>query len=162
MVSREAVERRLRGQLQRERGTTPTCPAPAIGVWRPLEHREQRAVPTEQPGRCLGVSRRVPSALALPVLVSGDGAIDAGARAEEAVGNLRRRAPLRAQEQDVEAEQVAIAGLPQLLEHLLLFFDGNLKYRFARHRQFFSDHQFGCTDRCIRKNLSVPISCASI
>jgi hypothetical protein len=62
----------------------------------------------------------------------------------------------------VEAEQVAIAGLPQFLEHLLLFYVGNLKYRFARHRQFFSEHQFGRTYRCIRKNLSVPISCASI
>lgn len=66
------------------------------------------------------------------------------------------------QEQDVQTEQIAIAGLPQLLEHLLLFRLGNLKYRSARHRQFFSGHQFGRTYRCIRKNSPVPISCASI
>ncbi len=152
----------LRRQLQRERLATPARPAPAIGLWRPLEHGHKRTLPTEQLGRRLGGRRRAPSAVDLPALISGDGAINARARAEETVSNLRRRVPLRTQEQDVESKQVAVAGLAQLAEHPLLFFAGNLKYGFSRHRRFFSDHQFASTYRCIRKNSSVPISCASI
>ena len=62
----------------------------------------------------------------------------------------------------MEREQVAVARLAQFAEHLRLFFFGDVKYRLARHRRFFSEHQFGRTYRCIRKNLSVPIFCASI
>ncbi len=53
-------------------------------------------------------------------------------------------------------------GSTEFFEHLLLFIIWNLKYRFPGHRRFTSVHQLGRTYRCIRKNLSVPISYASI
>ena len=149
-------------QLQRERGATPPRAAPAISCRGALQQREQRPLPTPQYGRHRGVRGIAPAVSHLPASVSRDGSINARPRAEQERSNLRRRAPRGAQQQDVESKQVAIAGLPQLAEHPLLFFSRNLKYRFSGHRRFFSGHQFGGTYRCIRKNLPVPISCGSI
>lgn len=136
----------LRRQLQRERLTTPAGAAPPVGLWRPLEQGDERPLPGKQFGRRNGIRRRAPSVPARLALVSRDGAINSRTRAEEIGRNLRRRAPGATQEQDVESEQVAIAGLPQFAEHPLLFFNRYLKYRFSRHRQFFLAHQFGCTN----------------
>ena len=43
--------------------------------------------------------------------------------------------PRRTQQEDVESEQVAVASLTQLTEHLRLFILGNLNYGLLWHRE---------------------------
>jgi len=150
-------DRALRAELESERLTTPPHPTPPVSGRRTLEQREQRPLQARQTTRRLALCGGVtPPPLATSV--SSDHAVHARPRAEEECGNLRWRAPLSAQHQDVEGEQVTIARGAQLAQHLLLFAKWYLKYRFPRHSEFTSDIRLGCTYRCIRKNSSVPIS----
>ena len=155
----------LRRELQTKCGTAPASATPAAGTWRPSEDGDERALPATQLRRGWSPRRWLilrPARRELTSPVSSDRAVDATARAEENISNLGRREAARTQEQNVQPQQVTIAGLAQFGEHLLLFFSWELKYRFSRRRRPTSDIRFGSTYRCIRKGLSVPISDVSI
>lgn len=98
------------------------------------------------------------SQVELAAPVGCDRAIDAGARAEERTGDGCWRPTRRAEQQNMEPEQMSIASAPQLGQHLLLFDNGDVKYRVSRHSRFTNDKGLDSTYRFIRKNPSVPIS----
>lgn len=146
-----------RFEFKGQSGTTPSSSTPPEGRWRTPHNRAQGAFERRPVWlRCACGWRTVEPSLA--TLIGVNNSVDAGARAEQAGSNLGRRSPLRAQQQNVEREQVAVASGAQFLEQRGLFVGRYVKYRFPRHRQFTNDKGLGSTYRFIRKNLSVPIS----
>lgn len=90
--------------------------------------------------------------------VGRDRAVDAGARTEERRRDLSRSAPGRAEQEDVDGQQMPITRRTQLRQQLRLFGLWKVKYRGSRHSRFTFDKGLGSTYRFLRKNLSVPLS----
>src|SRR5262249_19359573 len=82
---------------------------PAQDAGRKLDQRAKHPLPATQAWRGLAISLPIQFARA----VGSERAIDAGARAEEEIGDLSRVLPGGAEEQDVNREEMTITGSGQ-------------------------------------------------
>jgi len=121
----------FRPQLRRQRGTTPSRPAPAIGPWRDLEQRLQRTLQPRQQESCPnGCRQRAVCGdrdAQLPNAIETHNAVHTGARTEQAGRNRRRIVASRTQQEHVQCQEVALARAAQCSEHLLLLFLGDIQ-----------------------------------
>ncbi len=122
-----------RVEFQRQRATTPSRATPAEVLRCALDDGDERPLERRQPTRRLAFCARVYQP-PLTAFISCHHTVHTRARAKEKPGNLGRRASLRAQHQDMERKQVAIARGAKFREHRALFVNGNIEYGFSRHR----------------------------
>jgi hypothetical protein len=108
-----------------------------------LEQRQQGAFdPRQQEG---GADGREEGAIVSELkaervaAVGSDDAIDGRARAEEESSNLRGCAARGTKQEDVQSQQVAVAGLAELRKHLLLLGLRNVEYGRVGHSLFLRD-----------------------
>ena len=114
-------------ELKGQGGATPTGAAPAKNRGRLFDQGQERALPREQSPGFRPWRLSAPTGCPLAPVVSLERSIDTGARAKKKFGNLGRGAPRRTQQQDMQSQEVAVAGLAQLVQHLDLFFLGDVK-----------------------------------
>ena len=142
-----------------QRGATPARATPAVSRRRALEQRQQRAAQRRRQRtsamRRLGIGQSIERAS----LISTDGAIDAGARAEQDGSNLSRRVASRAQQEDVEGEPVAITGAAEFKEQTFLLRARQINYGRTRHSESSVIDRLFRNYRNIKEQPTVPTSC---
>lgn len=118
---RRDLDAALRLHLNGEGGTTPTHPAPAKSRRSFVEQSQQRAAQTWRQRRgALPLPPGLHQLVERAGAISFDDAVNARTRTEQHRGDLRRGVAGGREQQDVERQQVAVAGASQFKEHFSL------------------------------------------
>jgi hypothetical protein len=126
-------------------GPPPARAAPTLGPRGGLEPGDQRpAPPQDQHGGAHG-GEKPPLVVVLqaqgPRLIGAHGPIDAGARAAQDGGDLRRVASRGTSSEDMEGQQGAVPRAPECRQYLGWRLQGNLDSRLLWHRGVSSIHE---------------------
>src|ERR1044072_8306125 len=94
--------------------------------------------------------------------ISFDSAINAGARTEQYGSNLSRRVPSSAQQEDVQGQEVAVAGAAQFKEHLFLLRARQVNYGRTGHSVHSVIDRMFRNYRNIKEQGTVPTLCTLV
>src|ERR671918_418494 len=131
---------------QGQRGTTPTRTAPPIRPGSSLEQRYERPAPRWEQHRGAQGWKKPPVGVVFPaqsaLAIGAYRTVYAGARAEEDHGNVRRGTTSRAQQQNMEGQQIAVPCTPQRGQYLPVLLRGKFHEGALGHSRGSSIH--GC------------------